>query len=50
MYCDEYDQIVMNLVDSAWMQASAEKYEPLTKEQTFIFLSKFITSKYRGEK
>ena len=39
----------MNLVDTAWKNAGAEKYEDLTKEQTFKFLSKLITSQFKGD-
>ena len=40
----------MDLVDTAWTQAGADKYDDLTKEQTYKFLSKFITSQFEGKK
>ena len=50
IHCDEYDQQIMDLVDTAWSEAGAVKYEELSKEQTFAFLSKFITSQFHGSK
>ena len=31
IHCDEYDKLVSDLVDTAWTEAGAEKYEDLTK-------------------